>query len=387
MNNHNRKLKLGMVGGGHGSFIGPVHRMAARMSNYYNLCATVLSSDPNKSIEYGLKHGIDRERAYSDWQDMIEQESKRTDGIEVLAIMTPNDLHFPMAYAAIEAGLHIICDKPLCNNLENAIDLVKKSREKDLVFCVTYNYSAYPMVRQARAMIENGELGDIRQVHLEYIQSHLAEASTPYNWRFDPLVGGQSLVVGDIGTHAYHLAGYVTGLEVEELMSDVGTNVPGRTVDDYASCLLHYENGARGSLWVTNSAAGAEHGLSFKIFGEKGGLEWHQENPNELRHRQLNGFEQRMTRRNDGKLHPEAESSMKLVMGHPEGFHDAFANLYGEVAEEILSRSQAERSSGDRPSFPTVLDGAKGVKFIDAVIASNRNRRWENCILALDDLE
>jgi len=379
MSKQDPKLRLGMIGGGPSSFIGPVHRMAARMSNSYELCATVLSSDAKKSTQLGIEMGMKSERAYPDWKAMIEREKSLPDGIEVLAIMTPNDLHYPIASAALDAGLHIICDKPLCNNLENAKILVHKTKEKQRVFCVTYNYSAYPMVRQARAMINNGDLGEIRQVHLEYIQSHMAESSPPYNWRFDSEKGGQSLVVGDIGTHAYHLGSYVTGLELDELMADLGSSIPGRSMDDYTSCLLRYENGARGSLWVTNAAAGAEHGLSFRIFGEKGGLEWHQENPNILRHRRLNGFEQIMTRRKDGKLYPTAEDSMRLVIGHPEGFHDAFANLYMEVAAEIRSLPQNINKVADEISFPTVVDGLKGVNFIYTIIASNKDRSWKNC--------
>ena len=383
MNRFKRKLKLGVVGGGSDSFIGPVHRMAARMSNYYDLVTGVLSSNAEKSRKYAMDVGIAKERAYGNWKELIEQEKNRSDGIDVLAIMTPNDSHYEIALAALDANMHVICDKPLCNSLKNAIQLVQKTEEKDKVFCVTYNYSAYPMVRQARAMVKNGDLGEIRQVHMQYIQSHLAGSNVNTGWRFDTKKGGPSLVVSDIATHAYHLGCYVTDLEVDKLISDLGTNVPGRKVDDYLSCLLRFDNGARGSMWITNSAAGAEHGLSFKIFGEKGGLQWHQEHPNELRHRRLDGFEQIMTRRKDGKLYPEAESSMSLEIGHPEGFHDAFANLYREVAEAIFDKENTVRSDTGKTSFPTVKDGAKGVRFIYAVLDSSKNGSWTNCRLNL----
>ncbi|MEM7373048.1 MAG: Gfo/Idh/MocA family oxidoreductase [Bacteroidota bacterium] len=373
-------LRLGVVGGGKGSFIGPVHRIAARMSDCYELVAGVLSSSPHRSKDFAKELGIQEERAYSDWQKMIKDESERADGMEVIAIMTPNDTHYPIALAALEAGIHIICDKPLCNNIEHAHRLLQTSRKKDLVFCVTYNYSAYPMVRQARQMIQQGEIGEIRQIHLQYIQGYLANEEADTGWRGKPEQGGPSLVVGDIATHAYHLGCYVTGLEVEELMADLGTNVPGRSVDDTLHCLLRLENGAKGSMWITNAAAGAEHGLHFKVFGSTGGLEWHQEHPNELLHRQLNGFERRMTRRKDGLLYREAEQSMRLVIGHPEGYHDAFANLYREVAAAIFSQ-QDQQGNDFTPLFPTILDGAKGVQFIYSVMESNQARSWTSCRL------
>lgn len=378
-NKSKRKLRLGVVGGGPDSFIGPVHRIAARMSDHYDLTAAVLSSDPEKSVRYAADLGIDR--AYADWQGMISQERNREDGVEVIAVMTPNDTHYPIAMAALDADMHVISDKPLCIELEDALDLVKKTQSTGKVLCVTYNYSAYPMVRQAEAMVRKGDIGEIRQVHLQYIQGYLADSTDEPGWRGDPIKGGPSLVTCDIATHAYHLGCYVTGLEVEELMADIGTSMPGRTIDDYMGCLLNFENGAKGSMWITNAAAGAEHGLSFKIFGEKGGLEWHQENPNELRHRRLDGFEQILTRRKDGQLYPEAERAMSLVIGHPEGYHDAFANLYKDVAETILAREKDPGFAGH--DFPSVWDGAKGVNFIHAAIASSRNKAWENCRLSL----
>ena len=372
-----RKLRLGMVGGGPGSFIGPAHRMAARMSNAFELCAACVSSNPTKSLAFSRELGIPDQRSYASWQQLIETERNQRDGIEVLAIMTPNNTHHPIALAALHANMHIICDKPLCNHLSEAQALVQHARQKNLVFCVTYNYSAYPMVRQAKAMVKNGDLGMIRQVHLEYIQSHLAESKADQGWRFDPSVGGPSLVGGDIATHAYHLGCFVTGLEVFKIMADLGPSVTGRSADDCLSCLLRFENGARGSMWVTNAAAGGEHGLSFRIFGEKGGLEWHQENPNLLRHRKLNGFEAYITRRKDGSLYPEAEASTKLVIGHPEGFHDAFANLYQEVAEAIYTLEDGGKLDLNASPIPTVLDGAKGVQFVHTIIKSSKQGAWE----------
>lgn len=372
-----RKLRLGVVGGGEGSFIGPVHRIAARMSDYYELKATVLSSDPERSVKNGLALGIEENRAYPGWEQMLEEEQKRSDAIDVIAIMTPNDTHFPISYAFLEAGFHVICDKPMCNTREEAKALVEHVKRTQKIFCVTYNYSAYPMVRQARAMVRQGVIGEIRQVYLTYVQGHLATYSpeSDNTWRANPARGGASLVLADIATHTFHLGEYVTGEKVGAVMADVGSVIPGRQSDDYVSCLLRFENNARGSLWVTNSAAGAEHGLSFRIFGAKGGLEWHQEKPNELRHRQLNGFEQILTRRMDGLLSPEAEQSSQLRFGHPEGFHDAFANLYREAALAIIAE-KSNSLSEKLLTFPNVEDGARGVDFIFKCLESRAKNTW-----------
>lgn len=366
-----RKLRLGLVGGGPGSFIGPVHRLAANMSNCYEIVAGSFSSKAEKSLAFAEEIGV--QRAYPNWQALIQAESKREDGAEVLAIMTPNDIHFPVSMAALHAGMHVICDKPLCNELSHAQELIEAVAQREKVYCVTYNYSAYPMVRQAKAMIAAGDLGEIHQLHVQYVQGYMANANASAGWRGNTAKGGPSHVVGDIATHAYHLVEFVTGLRTSRLMADIGSTVPNRLgeVDDYITCMFNYENGAKGNLWVTNAAAGGEHGLSFKIFGEKGGLEWHQENPNELRHRQLNGFEQILTRRKDGMLYPAAESAMQLVIGHPEGFHDAFSQLYREVAIAIMKGTP----KAELP-FPTVEDGARGVAFVYKALESSDMGRW-----------
>lgn len=372
-----RRLRLGIIGGGAGSFIGPVHRMAARMSDFYELKAAVLSSNPDRSLKYGLALGIENERSYPSWKAMLQGEQNRADAIDVVAIMTPNDTHYPISLAFLEAGFPIICDKPLCNTIENANHLVERVAQSGQIFCITYNYSAYPMVRQARAMVKNGSIGDIRQVQLTYVQGNLATylPEEEHSWRAKPKIGGPSLVLGDIATHAFHLGEYVTDKKINSLLAEVGPTVPERKTDDYVSCLLRFENQAKGTLWVTNSAAGAEHGLSFRIFGSKGGLEWHQEQPNELRHRQINGFEQIMTRRLDGLLSPEAEESSQLEFGHPEGYHDAFANLYREVALAIIAKKNGNIPN-DKPKFPNVIEGARGVNFIFACLESMKKTSW-----------
>jgi predicted dehydrogenase len=380
-----RRLRLGVVGGGPGSFIGAVHRTAARLDDHYEVVAAVMSRNPERSRAAARAIGIAEERAYGDHLELLTREAERADGIDVLAIMTPNRSHHPVARDALARGLDVICDKPLTTTLEDALDLVRRVRESGLVFCTTYNYTGYPMVRHARAMVRSGALGAIRQLHVEYIQGHLAAATDAdrANWRFEAAEGGAALVLGDIGTHAHHLAAFVTGLELCEVAAEVGSAVPGRTVADYAHLLLRFEQGARGSMWVTNSAAGAEHGLHIRVFGEKGGLEWHQEEPNRLLYRPLGGFAQVLTRGRPG-LSPEAERATRIVLGHPEGFHEAFANLYADAAEAIVARRTGSRPDPLALDFPTVEDGARGVKFVTAAMASQRaGGRWTDARLAL----
>jgi predicted dehydrogenase len=380
-----RRLRLGVVGGGPGSFIGPVHRAAARLDDRYEIVAAVLSSNAERSKAAARDIGIAKERAYADWREMLAREAARDDGIDVVAIMTPNDSHVQIAEAALDAGLDVICDKPLATSLAQAIGLVRKVHASGLVFCLTYNYSAYPMVRQARAMVRAGAIGPIRQVQLEYVQPQRAtlierERSA---WRFKPAKMGPSLVLGDIGTHAHHLGGFVTGLDLDRVMADVGAVVPERTADDTAHVLLRYENGARGALWVTQAGAGAEHGLSFRIFGATGGLEWHQEQPNQLLHRRLDDFPRLLTRRIDGQLTPEATRAARVEIGHPEGYQEAFATLYREAADAIVARRTGASCDPLSLDFPTVLDGAKGMKFIEAALESSRMGQWMSAKLEL----
>jgi predicted dehydrogenase len=381
-----RRLRLGVVGGASG-FIGPVHRTAARLDDLWEVVAGSLSSDPARGRAAAAAVGLAADRAYDTAEAMVAAERARPDGIDAVAIMTPNGHHLPAAMAALDAGLDVVCDKPLTTSLADALRLVAKVRETGLVFCLTHNYSAYPMVRQARAMIRAGEIGAVRQVHLAYVQGHnatLVEADAAgRTWRFDPAQAGPSLILGDIGTHAHHLGAYATGLELEAVMAEVAATVPGRASDDYAGLLLRWSNGARGTMWVTNAAAGAEHGLAFRIFGERGGLEWHQEHPNELRHRRLGGFEQVMTRRLRGALHPAAERAARVEIGHPEGYQEAFATLYRDAAEAIVARRTGRPADPLALDFPTVEDGAWGLAFIEAAVESARTGSWVRCRLGL----
>jgi predicted dehydrogenase len=383
-----RRLRLGVVGGGPGSFIGTVHRAAARLDDHYEIVAAVMSRNPERSRAAARSIGLAEERAYPDHGALLTGEAARADGIDVLAIMTPNDMHHPVARDALARGLDVICDKPLTTKLEDALDLVRCVRDSGLVFCLTHNYTGYPMVRHARAMVQNGVLGPIRQLHVEYIQGHLAapteaDRNPAANWRFAAEQCGSSLVLGDIGTHAHHLASFISGLELREVAAELGSAVPGRQVHDYAHLLLRFEGGARGSMWVTNSAAGAEHGLRIRVFGDHGGLEWHQEEPNSLLHRPLDGFAQVPTRGRPA-LSPQAERATRIVLGHPEGFHEAFANLYADAAEAIVARRTGTRPDPLALDFPTVEDGARGVKFVEAAVDSGRNGgRWIDARLML----
>ncbi|CAM2139738.1 Uncharacterized oxidoreductase y4hM [Pararobbsia alpina] len=372
-----RRIRLGLVGGGPGSMIGETHRIAARIDGHYDIVASALSSDPERARQAAAELGIAPERAYASWQDMLVQEAARDDRVDVIAIMTPNDSHYDICMRAIDHGFHIICDKPLANTLAQAREIAVAAQRKGVEFCVTYCYTGFPMVRQARDMVQNGELGEIRQVHLQYVQSYLA-GELPKGWRTENKRGGDSLVLMDIGTHAFHLGAYVTGLDVTKLCADVGSAIPGRSVDDYVSALLHYENGARGSLWVTNAAAGSEHGLSFRIHGDKGGLEWHQEEPNKLIHRRHGGFEETITRRLGPEMSDGAQRSTRIHIGHPEGYLEAFANLYTEFAERVAERLKGIDSPRRATLYPTAADGVKGLALVAASVASTHHGTWQD---------
>ncbi len=372
-----RRLRLAVIGGGPGSVIGEVHRIAARLDGYYDIVASALSSDPERSRQSGHAIGVPEDRAYSSWQALIENEARRSDRPDVIAVMTPNDSHHAICVAALDAGFHVICDKPLTTDLVTAVDLTRKVKSTSAEFCLTHCYTGYPMVRQARAMVRAGVIGPIRQVHLQYVQGYLAMDDVPPGWRLDPARVGASMILIDIGTHAHHLGAYVTGLDLASLCADVGHVVPGRKVDDYGSLLLRYSNDARGSMWVTNAAAGAEHGLSFRIFGETGGLEWNQEEPNRLVHRTRDGFEEIVTRRKDRLVSESARRVTRVEIGHPEGYLEAFANLYSDIAKAVVARLCRKSLDQVDRAFPTVEDGVKGLAFVEAAVRSSASHRWE----------
>ena len=379
-----RRLRLGVIGGGPGSVIGEVHRTAARLDDRFEVVGGVPSSNPERSRAAGLAFGWAPERAYRDVDAMFAAETARPDGVDVVAIMTPNDSHHPLACRWLDAGRDVICDKPLTTRLDDARDLVARVRASGLVFCTTYNYSSYPMVRQARAMVADGEIGELRLAQAEYVQGQLAfrpESGRPEYWRYHPDRAGPSAILGDIGTHAYHLLHAVTGMEPRTLSADVGPVLPGRTFDDTAGVLLRYANGARGMLWVTQTAAGAEHGLRFRVHGDRGGLEWHQEDPAWLTHMRLGEPRRRLSRAGPG-LEPAAARAARIPIGHPEGFHEAFANLYSDVAEAVAARLTGTPADPLALDFPTVEDGARGMAFVTAAKASaEAGGAWTDCTL------
>jgi len=365
-----RKLRLAVVGGGPASFIGPVHRGGAIMHEQYEVVASVMSSSPEKSIQAGKEMGIPR--PYGDAQTLIQSEAEHAQGADVIAIMTPNDSHYDLALAAINAGLHVVCEKPLTNHLSEALHLEQELKNSDSLFCVAYAYSAYPMVRQARAMIEDGVLGEIRILKSEYFQGFLSQLTETEiagtNWHMDKSIAGPSLIVGDIATHSYHLLSFISGMLPEKLCADVCATVPDRKVDDYCSVLMKYANGARGSMQITQAAAGAIHGLNFRIHGELGGLEWNQEQPNELIYRPVDQPMQVITRSGVGN-HPAALSVTQNAVGHPEGYKEAFANLYLELAKQLVARKQGQ-AEPDYLWYPRLEEGIEGVKFVDAAVQS-----------------
>ncbi len=370
-----RRLRLAVIGGGPGSFIGEVHRAAARLDDRYEIVAGAVSSDPDRSKAAGVSLGISPDRAYAGGRELIVAEASRDDGAEIVAIMTPNDSHHGYAMAALDRGLDVICDKPMTNTLDEAREILAKVHETGLVFCLTHNYSGYPLVRQARAMVAEGQLGEVRLVQVEYVQGGKAREVAANRthaaaWRDDPTRSGPSLILGDIGTHAHHLVRFVSGLEVTEVAAEVGHIVPNRRVDDYAGALLRFDNGARGSFWVTQAAAGVENSIRFRVSGSRGTLEWQQEIPVRLTFKPLDGPAQLLTPNGPTAL-PLATRSARITKGHPEGFHEAFANLYSDAAEAIAARRTGTEPDPLALHFPDAWDGAIGVKFVEAAIASS----------------
>ncbi|OPF62189.1 MULTISPECIES: Gfo/Idh/MocA family protein [Hydrogenophaga] len=365
-----RRIRLAVIGGGPGSFIGPIHRMAARLDDRYDIVAGVLSSDPQRSVAAGLAMGLAPDRCHPDLSTLLAVESQRPDGIDAVAIMTPNDGHFPAAMAALEHGFDVICDKPMTNTLAEAQTLLEKVQASGRVFCLTHNYSGYPMVRQARAMVADGQLGEIRLVQVEYVQGGRAKPGPGrVAWKADPARGGPSLVMGDIGTHAHQLLRFISGLEVGEVAAELGCVVPERSAHDFAGVLLRMAGGARGSFWVTQAAAGVENGLRIRVSGSRGSLEWQQEHPQVLDFKPLDAPAQRLTPRGPGAL-PLALRGTRVAAGHPEGFPEAFANLYSDAAEAIAARRTGQNPDPLALHFPNAHDGWMGMRFVDAVIRS-----------------
>ncbi len=367
-------LRLAMIGGGHGAFIGAVHRMAATLDASFQLVAGALSSDPRRAVESALALGLSPERAYESWEALVRGESSRDDRADAVAIVTPNASHFEIARALLGAGFAVVCDKPMVVSSAQAAALVDAVDKAGAIFAVTYNYTGYPMVRQARAMVRSGELGAIRKVFIEYHQGWLAGAleatgQKQASWRTDPALAGPGGAVGDIGTHAENLCSFVTGLAIESLCADATTFVPGRRLDDDASVLLRFRGGARGVLTASQVCVGRENALSIRVHADKGSIRWDQEEPNRLLAWDASGAMRVITRAGPGAA-GDAAGATRLPPGHPEGFIEAFANLYRGVAELIRAPREGRSPGALAALVPTVRDGARGVAFVERVVAS-----------------
>ena len=369
-----RRIRLGMVGGGEGAFIGGVHRIASRLDDRYHFVAGALSSTPEKAGRSGAALGLDPERSYPDFATMARAEAARPDGIEAVAIVTPNHMHGPAIRAFLEAGIHVICDKPLTTSLDEARFLKEAVDRSGRIFALTHNYTGYPLVRQARAMVAAGEIGRIRVVQVEYPQDWLAErledsGQKQAAWRTDPARTGAGGCIGDIGTHAFNLAEFVAGAEVDALCAELTTFVDGRRVDDDVQMLLRWRDGAKGMLWASQVSPGHENGLKIRVYGTKGGLEWVQAEPNRMMWSPLGANQQIVTRNGAGADAANRRMS-RIPGGHPEGYLEAFANLYTEIADAIVAARDGGQPSPD-VLYPTIDDGVRGLAFIEAAIRSS----------------
>ena len=368
-----RRLRLGMVGGGQGAFIGAVHRMAARLDDEWELVAGALSSDAERAVQSAAALHISPDRSYSDFASMAQAESQRADGIDAVAIVTPNHLHAPVAHAFLDAGIHVICDKPLALSLAEGDELAAKAKQRNLVFAVTYNYSGYPMVRRARRLIQQSMLGKLRLVQVEYAQDWLsspleATGQKQATWRTDPAQAGAAGCLGDIGTHAYQLACFVTSQLASQVSAELTTFVAGRQLDDNVQAMLRFPGGMRGSLWASQVASGAVNGLRLRIYGDLASLEFCQEQPDELIIRFVGGEERRLRK---GQADAGITEYIRIPAGHPEGFIEAFAQIYSDVAAHVRARMQTTAIPDSAADLPTVNDGVSGLEFVNAALESS----------------
>ena len=372
------KIRIGFIGGGPNSFIGYTHRLAARFDNRFNFVAGVFSRNPEKSKQFAFSLGVDPSRAYSDYNEMAENERKRDGGVEAVGIMTPSGDHCSIAEPFINNKVHVICDKPLTATIEEAHKLQQMVNKNNIIFALTHNYSAYPMLREAKKIVEKGEIGEVRLINIEYPQGYTAgvkkeDEKSTLRWRTNPVMCGPSMILSEIGTHAHHLLRYVTNLEVSEVNAEVKSLSPEITVDDNAFLILRMSNQARGMIWVSSAATGGENGLRIRVFGSKGAIDWFQDDPNILKFTEINQPLKIITRGSDSVSDFSYQSS-RVAAGHPEGFFEAFANIYTEFAVAIVAKTNNTKHS---ITFPTIEDGVRGMEFIFAAKeASNRNSSW-----------
>jgi len=367
-----KRIRLGMVGGGTGAFIGYVHRVASRIDGDYDLVAGALSSRPEIARESGRNLGLAEDRIYTSYEEMARAEAARPDGIQAVSIVTPNHMHYGPAKAFLEAGIHVICDKPLTSTLEDARKLAEIQPKNGVKFLLTHNYTGYPLVRQARELVASGALGKLRVVQVEYPQDWLTEAAGDDNkqaaWRTDPARSGAGGAIGDIGTHAYNLARFVTGLKTEAVSADLTSFVPGRQLDDNVHIMLRFEGGAKGMLWASQVAVGNENGLQLRVYGDKGGLEWRQDNPNYMWFTEFGKPKQLLTRGGSISVPPAASMNVRIPSGHPEGYLEAFATLYSQFAAVIRGEGADYEAL-----LPSLDDGVEGMQFIMASVQSSRD--------------
>jgi predicted dehydrogenase len=370
-----------MVGGGKDAFIGGVHRIALRLDGHYELVAGSFSSNFANSKETGEKIGIAQDRIYETYKEMAEKEASRSDGIDVVSIVTPNHLHVPVAKIFADKGINIICDKPLALTSKEAVELKKTIENNKLIFALTHNYTGYPMIRHARFLIQKGDLGSIRVVQAEYPQDWLTtkledSGLKQAEWRTDPNRSGGGGCIGDIGTHAFNLIRFISGLEVDELSADIHTFVKGRLLDDNAQIMLRFKGDAKGAIWSSQVAVGNENSLQIRVYGEKAGLEWKQEDPNYLHFTKFGHPTQRITRGGSGAS-DEANQVTRIPPGHPEGYLEGFANIYSDVSRELFAKINNQNYDNSKNCYPTINDGIEGMKFIEAVLKSSKNNsKW-----------
>ncbi|REG81927.1 Gfo/Idh/MocA family protein [Marinomonas pollencensis] len=376
-----KRIRIGMVGGGDGAFIGAVHRISTRIDDGFELVAGALSSDPDRALASALRIGISEERSYSSFIEMAKQEKLREDGIQAVIIVTPNHMHYPVAKAFLEQGIHVICDKPVTKDLDEALALKALVMQSGAFFALTHNYTGYPLVRHAKHLVDSGVLGNLRVIQAEYAQDWLTEEAESTDnkqakWRTDPEKSGLAGCLGDIGTHAFNLACFISGKKVQQVSADLTAFVDGRRVDDNVHTMLRFEGGIKGMLWSSQVAPGNENGLKIRVYGDKAGLEWSQESPNELWLSVLGEPTQRITRAGPG-AGEEANRLSRVPAGHPEGYLEGFANLYLDIAAAIHAIEEGSEVSSVQGVIPSINDGVEGMKFINAVLSSSaHNSAW-----------
>ncbi|HOO02597.1 MAG TPA: Gfo/Idh/MocA family oxidoreductase [Rectinema sp.] len=371
-----KKLHYGMVGGGKGAFIGNIHRQAIALDNLARLTAGSFSHDFSNTLEIGMDLEIPSDRLYPTYLEMAQKEAARKDRIDFVSIVTPNYLHYPIAKAFLNAGINVVCDKPLALRESEARELDELTIKNGLLFAVTYAYTGYPLVKQAREMVKRGDLGDIRFINAEYPQDWLlkqfeSDGHKLKSWRANPSVAGISNCVGDIGTHIEYLVSYITGLKIKSLCARLDTFMEGHELDDNATIMLEFEGGAKGVYWTSQTAIGYDNGLKIRIFGSKGSLRWSQEDPNYLVVSKLNSPTEIISRGRDD-LYPKAQDYSRIPAGHPEGYIEAFANIYRAFTNALLKKSLGDIVTEEELDFPNARDGANGVRFVEKCVESSK---------------